>query len=267
MRIEDLKKLESKRFYFVEKKSEYELARMKGPCTVVLYTTGKVIFQGKEDVISDIKSELGLETKREPQNQAALYGIIVGSDETLKGDTFGGLVVAGFRADEEDRDELKKLGVRDSKTIDDSVILSLARKIRDSFQNSYYVIELEPLEYNKELVMNNITELLNRLHKKINEKLKIGNSLHIVDKYPGCGVGDVCEEKAESKHLEVAAASIIAREHAIKQINRLSEKAGFAIPKGSTHVGEALQALKKKNLKPEEFVKMDFSNVKKYLVN
>jgi ribonuclease HIII len=76
-------------------------------------------------------------------------------------------------------------------------------------------------------------------------------------------VGDIIEIQAESKYPEVAAASIIARAHALKQLHDLSKKAGFLIPKGSAHVQHALDELKKRDLPPTDFVKLKFSNVKK----
>ena len=89
--------------------------------------------------------------------------------------------------------------------------------------------------------------------------------MKVVDKYPGCNVGDVQEEKAESKYVEVAAASILAREAALKQLNYLSVQAGFRTPKGSTHVRLALDELKERKLNLKKFVKIGFSNVKEFL--
>ncbi|MAG39099.1 hypothetical protein CMO90_03335 [Candidatus Woesearchaeota archaeon] len=191
--------------------------------------------------------------------------VIVGSDETLKGDTFGGLIVAGFRANDEEREQLKNIGVKDSKRISDNVIIRIADDLRKFFPNNFFVIELFPKQYNDLLSVEKLTPLLNRLHKEIYEKLKISDSIHVVDLYPGCIAGDVVETKAESKYVEVAAASILAREVALKQFNELSKKADFLVPKGSTHVLEALKKLNEKNLNFEEFVKISFSNVKRFI--
>ena len=72
-------------------------------------------------------------------------------------------------------------------------------------------------------------------------------------------------EKAESKYVEVAAASVLARATGLKQLNYLSTLVGFTVPKGSTHVKEALQELKEKSLKFEKFVKTSFGNVEEFL--
>lgn len=186
-------------------------------------------------------------------------GSIIGSDEVLKGDTFGGIVVAAVKADREKREQLVTLGVTDSKLIDDSKVLALAPKIEQL--TSCIVKSLYPSEYNA--FKGSITDMLNHLHKECYDYLKPGT--HIVDKFPGCTVGDVIEIHAESKYIEVAAASIIARAHGLKQLNDLSKRAGFTIPKGSTHVAEALNELKERNLYPNEFVKLNFRNVKEAL--
>src|SRR3989338_2336582 len=84
---------------------------------------------------------------------------------------------------------------------------------------------------------------------------------HIVDKYPGCTVRHIIETNADENHIEVAAASILAREEALKQLAVLSESAGFKLPKGSTHVADALKKLKERKVDLSFFVKVDFKNV------
>lgn len=184
-------------------------------------------------------------------------GIIIGSDESLKGDTFGGVVVAAVKADDEMREKLMQFGVTDSKKITDRKVLSIAEKIKKTAECE--VRNIFPEEYNKK----KITDWLNKLHKECYNYLKPGK--HVVDKYPGCNVGEIVVTKAESKYVEVAAASILARAAALKQIDSLSELAGFRLPKGSTHVKHALQELKAKGLDFKKFVKTDFKNVKGFL--
>ncbi|MBI4153306.1 hypothetical protein HY497_02185 [Candidatus Woesearchaeota archaeon] len=181
---------------------------------------------------------------------------IIGSDEVLKGDTFGGIVVAGVKANRDNREQLVALGVTDSKLLNDSRVLALAPKIEQLA--SCIVKNIYPHEYNA--FRGSITDMLNHFHKECYNYLQPGT--HIVDKFPGCAVGDIIETHAESKYIEVAAASIIARAHGLKQLNDLSKRAGFTIPKGSTHVAEALKELKERNLHPTEFVKLNFKNVK-----
>ena len=186
-----------------------------------------------------------------------MHDIIIGSDEVLKGDTFGGIVVAAVKANQEQRIALKNLGVRDSKTLSDRQVQLISPKIENNFP--CIIKNIYPEEYNE--LKGTITDILNKLHKECYNYLKPGT--HIVDKFPGCKVGNIIEIQAESKYPEVAAASIIARARALKQLHNLSKKAGFLIPKGSSHVQKALEQLKKSNLPPTDFVKLKFSNVKK----
>ena len=52
--LEDLKKLEDFGYHFEKPKSEHELAIMKGPCTVILYRSGKLQIQGKEEAKKNV---------------------------------------------------------------------------------------------------------------------------------------------------------------------------------------------------------------------
>ncbi|MBI4983307.1 hypothetical protein HZC32_01565 [Candidatus Woesearchaeota archaeon] len=244
-------------------KTIYEELRLKkGKVTLVLYTSGKLLLQGEKREIEELSRKLrGLKIgKREqPEQFRRETGWIIGSDEALKGDTFGGITVAAVKADDKIRKQLLELGVADSKKLSDHEIVRIADSLRKIVPCE--IKNIFPEEYNQH--QGKVTLLLNRLHQECGQYLKPGR--HIVDKYPGCNAGDAQEERAESKYLEVAAASILARDAALKQLNSLSVLAGFGIPKGSTHVKLALEELKQRKLKPNVFVKVDFDNVKEYL--
>ena len=189
--------------------------------------------------------------------------IRIGSDESLKGDTFGGIVVAALKADEAVRAKLKSIGVIDSKKISDGKIKVLAIEIKKIAGPKGYCIRSKmPYEYNRECKQ---TIMLNRMHSQATTFLKNADEI-VVDRYPGLLIPGVrAEEKAESKYIEVAAASILARDEAIRQMERLSKDIGFDIPYGSTHVKEALLKLKKSGKDPARYVKMHFRNVKSVL--
>jgi len=55
---EDLKELEKYGYKFVKIKTEHEVARLKGDCTITLYKTGKMLVQGKEEAKKKIKKIL-----------------------------------------------------------------------------------------------------------------------------------------------------------------------------------------------------------------
>ena len=243
-------------------KTIYEEHRLRyKDVTLVHYNSGKLLLQGSSSSVKEVDKvirSLGIGEKVKQETYRKEEGIIIGSDETLKGDTFGGLVVAAVKADKEKRKELIQLGVADSKTLSDKEILPMADKIRKIVECQ--VKAILPEEYNRS---EGMTNLMNRMHKEVANYLKPGT--HIVDKYPGCAVGDIAEEKAESKYVEVAAASILARAAGLRQLDYLSMKAGFTIPKGSSHVKLALMELKERGLDFREFVKLHFRNVDEFL--
>lgn len=186
---------------------------------------------------------------------------MIGSDETLKGDTFGGIVVAAVKVDPEQKKLLENLGVKDSKRMTDNRIKIVAKSIREAVP--HHIINCFPREYNKRVAEIGLTSVLNEMHAECTGKLKSFDHKVVVDKYPGCNVeGAECVEKAEDKYIEVAAASILARAVGIIQFQELSLKAGIKLPLGSTHVTDALLACKEKNLDFHEFAKTSFRNVR-----
>ena len=115
-------------------KTIYEDVRLtKGKVTVILYTSGKLLLQGSMEEIKTIlpllkKMKMGREEQIDTFRKE--NGVIIGSDESLKGDTFGGMVVAAVKANDVQRQKLKKIGVMDSKLLTDTEILPMAEKIR-----------------------------------------------------------------------------------------------------------------------------------------
>ena len=261
---EDAEKFKKLGFTPLAPKTIYEVIRYeKNGVTAILYESEKLLLQGKAeavDKITDLLSQRGvgtLDEKKEIKFRKET-GWMIGSDESLKGDTFGGIVVAAVKADKGLREKLQELGVADSKKLSDKEIMTMADKIRKIVPCE--IKSILPEEYNKS---GKVTEMLNKFHQDCADYLRPGK--HVVDKYPGCNVGEVREVKAESKYLEVAAASVLAREAALKQLNFLSMQAGFAVPKGSSHVKLALHELKDRGLDFKKFVKVDFKNVREFL--
>ncbi|MFP4118631.1 MAG: hypothetical protein ACLFTH_01095 [Candidatus Woesearchaeota archaeon] len=270
-----------------EIKSDYERYRLKkGKTTLVLYSSGKLVVSVPENKASSLdmllSGQLGLRLKSSeksarktsektlasPSSLIPDAKCLIGSDETLKGDTFGGLIVCACLLCDDDEPSFRELGVRDSKLLSENEIRRVATSLLDKYPDSFTCIELLPEEYNAELSGEpRSTKLLDKLHESVTSELHKspgGKDVPvIVDKYPGCSVGDVILERAESHCTAVAAASIVARFHGVKQFDRLSVLAGFKLPFGSTHVKDALQELKRKGLPPQKFCKLHFSNVKK----
>ncbi len=255
--------LQKKGFVRQASKTIYEELRLtKGNVTLVLYTSGKLLLQGKPEEVKEVARQMEKMGMGEPAKAEKFRkeeGWVIGSDEVLKGDTFGGLVVAAVKADDQIREKLVSIGVADSKELSDREVMAMAEVIKKIAPCE--IKSLLPEEYNKH--DGNVTSLLDRLHQQAGKELSPGR--HVVDKYPGCQAGEVQEEKAESKYVEVAAASVLARAAGLQQLNYLSSLAGFALPKGSTHVRLALHELKERGLDFRKFVKVGFRNVREFL--
>src|SRR3989338_8654944 len=120
---EDLERLVKVGFAVLPAKNEYEVARLQGKATTsILFKSGKLLVQGKPDFMEievDIIRRLGVGVEVKAVAFKKEKGIVIGSDEVLKGDTFGGIVVAAVRANDSQREQLCALGVADSKTLSD----------------------------------------------------------------------------------------------------------------------------------------------------
>lgn len=257
---DDLLKLKKLGFKPASPKTIHEVIRQEATgVTAILYKSSKLFLQGKQaDEFADKIARLGIGERVVPEHFRKERGWIIGSDEALKGDTFGGLVVAAVKADDKMREKLQEIGVADSKKLSDQEVHVLADQIKKIAPCE--IKSILPEEYNQS---HSQTLLLNNLHHAVAQYLLPG--MHIVDKYPGCTVGDRQEKKAESKYVEVAAASILARSVALQQLSYLSQQAGFTLPKGSTHVKEALEQLRQHKLEFRKFVKINFRNVTEFL--
>jgi ribonuclease HIII len=257
---DNLKKLKRYGYEEIKIKSKTEEQRFLGKSTIILYKTGKLLVQGNKvnsDEAAKLLSFLGVINEKK-----GFSGLAIGSDESLKGDSFGGIVVAGFMADDSIRPELKNMGVKDSKKLLNPDIVLIATQLIEKYPKNYHVENIFPKEYNKMNVKHSVTEILDTLHARCFSKISgKNNAIHIVDMYPGCSVGNIRETHAESKYLEVAAASVLARYFALKQIRDLEMKAGFFIPLGSSNIESSLLELKKKSLDPVDYVKLKFQNV------
>ncbi|MBW3004106.1 hypothetical protein KY337_06095, partial [Candidatus Woesearchaeota archaeon] len=149
--------------YSVERtKSKYEVIRLRSSGVfMVLFTTNKLLVQGNEDSVKaaeNLLHELRIGKKVVPIKFVKEQGEVIGSDEALKGDSFGGIVVAAVKANDGQRQDLLFAGVMDSKKLKDYEIRVIAERIKKVAK--YKVISLLPYEYNK---YDNVTKLLNEL--------------------------------------------------------------------------------------------------------
>jgi ribonuclease HIII len=176
----------------------------------------------------------------------------LGIDEAGKGDYFGPLVVAGVRITHaETARKLQEIGVRDSKEIRATGISRISGRILEAVgRNNVHVISLPPPEYeSRRAAAGNVNMLLSELDATIMGKLVDEVEVVVVDEFARSarsylerfvpdGVRLEVRTRAEDD-AAVAAASIVARARQLEEIEHLSERIGFGLPLGATHVVEA----------------------------
>ncbi|WP_160722102.1 ribonuclease HIII [Bacillus sp. USDA818B3_A] len=268
-------------------------------CMITAYKSGKVLFQGNDcekeagkwgsagsTGASSTKPSSG-KNKVVPKGDlpVGISGMsAIGSDEVGTGDFFGPITVVAAYVRKEDIPLLKELGVRDSKDLNDEKIIQIAKVIKDVIPFSLMTLKND--KYNQVqssgMSQGKMKALLhNQAILKVLEKISPAKPEAIlIDQFvqpstyfqhlkgqKAIATKDVYfSTKAEGIHLAVAAASIIARYAFIQYIDKLSETAGFKIPKGAgaqVDVAAAKLILSKGRESLPSFVKLHFANTDK----
>jgi len=235
--------------YLKDNPNPYMNCFFQGPgFSVSIYNSGKVIFQGSD--LSLFSDFLGINSKNDIDYD--LYNTI-GADEVGTGDSFGGMVCACSFISKNQINEIKELGIKDSKKLSDDKINKLAPILIQKLK--YKVIILDPLRYNELTNQFNMNEMkaimhnanFNSLSKEVNYDYAVLDEFCSKENYfsylkKDAFLNVTFEMKGESKSLSVAAASIIARYYFLKQIESLNKKYDINLPKGSSY--EALNYIK-----------------------
>lgn len=180
---------------------------------------------------------------------------IIGSDETGVGDYLTPLVAAAVYVEKDNIEELKKLGVKDSKSLSDKKIQEIFLQIKDLIK--YRVNHLTQKGYNNLAKYMNAHELKMFLHlkcittlekyDKVNEDLILLDAFASIDnitkyyenlmksklKTDEIKKEIILGEKAESIHVAVAAASIVARYYFLEMMKEQEETIGMKFPLGT----------------------------------
>lgn len=180
----------------------------------------------------------------------------IGTDEAGKGDFFGPLITAGFFIDSlETENDLRKMGVCDSKKLNDTEISKIAKILWGKYKNNIAIMRPSVEKYNELYSkFKNLNVLLGWSHAKVIEELKTrfpNIKLANVDKFAEktlvsrylTNFTDLKIDamvKGEDHDIAIAAASIIARSYFVGKMAELSEKFGMKIPLGAnSHVKTA----------------------------
>lgn len=231
--------------------------------TLTIFTTGKLLIQGKESycIYKDICDTLGLkieydETKQEKDiniENIKIFESYIGNDEVGTGDFFGPIVVCSSCVDENNYLYVKRLGVKDSKAItSDEKILEIGEKLINTIPHTVTILtntKYNEVITNPNMNMNKVKAVLhnNVINKFLNKYKDLKYNSIVIDDF--CGEQKyyeylsnsknlvkniIFETKAENKYLSVACSSIIARYYFLKEIEKLSEISGYNILKGAS---------------------------------
>jgi ribonuclease HIII len=237
--------------------TQYDLARDDETAKLNVYRTGKISAGGRASGLRELlegwrTSQVGgtrTSTARGGSKPLLDGTPRLGIDEAGKGDYFGPLVVAGVRITHaETASKLQEIGVRDSKEIRAPGISRISECILEVVgRNNVHVISLAPPEYeSSRAAAGNVNRLLGELDATILGKLVDEVEVVVVDEFARSarsylepfvpdGVRLEVRPRAE-EDAAVAAASIVARARQLEEIERLSERVGFGLPLGATHV-------------------------------
>lgn len=218
-------------------------------CVITCYTSGKTLFQGKEaatyaapylsQVLTDRKKSLSV-------SQNTTYPQ-AGSDEVGTGDYLGPVVVAAAYVDQEHVSLLQKLGVKDSKALNDAQILKIGAVILENIPHSVLIVP--DSKYNEIHRTNNMNAIKAKLHNQayvhLSKKVALP-SLCVVDQFaekpiyyhylkqePVVIRTLHFETKAENTYLAVGTASVLARYTFLKYWEKMEETYQMTFPKGA----------------------------------
>jgi len=178
--------------------------------------------------------------------------LTLGIDDAGRGPVIGPMILAGCLLDEDAKNELKKLGVKDSKQLTQKRREFLEVKIKESAKafDSVVILPEEIDKSNAEGVKLNEVEaiacakIINKINKGA-EKIKIildcpSTSILKWQDFLKTKVDNlsnleiVCEHKADQNHVAVSAASILAKCIREREMKNLREKYGKDIGSGYT---------------------------------
>ncbi len=269
------------------------LAKKNG-CTITAYRSGKVMFQGANNEAEASKWKTPLTTKTKSASPKQQSGkplpphissmSIIGTDEVGKGDYFGPLTVVAAYVKKGQIPLLQELGVKDSKHLSDLQVVKIAKDLLTFLP--YSLLTLKNEKYN-ELQSSGMTQgkmtailhnqaihhLLEKIAPEKPEAILIDQFAqahiyyrHLQDQKVVHTENVYFSTQAESIHLAVAAASILARYAFLKSFDELSKKAGFTLTKGAGPKvdREAARIIKEKGLDSlNTFTKLHFANTDK----
>ncbi len=229
-----------------EKTPPYAFYQLKlENCVITAYTSGKVVFQGKDAEVyaSSFMQDAPVKKATAPTNTMPQAG----SDEVGTGDYFGPVCVCASIVKEENLSLLNQLGVKDSKMITDDQIRKIAPLLQENIPHSLLVVP--PSKYNQVHATNNMNMIKAKLHNQAYINLAKKYELpdfKIIDQFTPektyynylKGVNQVIdhihfETKAENKYYSVAVGSILARYAFLQYMDEMEKHYDMKFQKGA----------------------------------
>ncbi len=234
-------------------------AKLKG-ATAIFYNSGKFLIQGADvsEIVQELEISMGIYQQRSLslppgalvgapyEASGAAYSTYIGTDESGKGDYFGPLVIAGVLITDANREKFIKLGVKDSKKLNDTIIKKYAAEIKNN--SIFSLVTIGPEKYN-ELYdkFKNLNKLLAWGHARVIENIlekqpceyalsdKFGDESLIKNALMKSGRQIKLEQrhKAESD-IAVAAASVVARAEFVIRMDELQKRYSMDLSKGAS---------------------------------
>lgn len=235
--------------------SNYIIARAKLTNVVItIYRTNVVLFQGLDETNEYNKwaTKFGLPLEKVTIEKKIDYShaTAICTDEVGTGDYFGPVVVCATYTDENAMEQLRKLGVKDSKLLTDKQMIPLALKIANIVP--YSIIFLDPNKINSLTnKFDNLNFIKSYLHNKVINSIlkKLGDVKYdaiLIDeftpkeKYLGYleNQANVITNvttitKGEKEHIGIAAASILARAAFLRELKKMSSEYKIELLKGA----------------------------------
>lgn len=267
--------------YQIPNTNYYTLFRAKIKLSVLsIYTTCKILIQGKDACIlykeicdmfnitidKDISYDEFKSNEISNDDTIELYKTNIGNDEVGTGDFFGPIVVCSSCVSEDNYLRVKRLGVKDSKALNDEKIKAIAKELITFIPYSTTILSNEKYNEvikNKDMNMNRIKAILhnNVMNKFLNQYPDFKDVTIVLDDF--CGEEKYYEylqksknvirnihfeTKAENKYLSVACSSIIARYYFLNELDRISNEIDYVLLKGASNKVDTLasQIIKEK---------------------
>lgn len=176
--------------------------------------------------------------------------LTLGIDDAGRGPVIGPMILAGCLLDEKAEQELKKLGVKDSKQLTQKRREFLVEKIKEKAE-IFEVVLVYPYEIDgknhdgvnlNDLEAIKTAEIINKINKGFGKiKVIVDCPSPSIEKWRDflktkienlSNLDIICEHKADVNHVSVSAASVLAKIVREKEMTMLKEKYGTEIGSG-----------------------------------